>query len=351
MAIPMSGPVVLMNRTTSQGRRRLFLALAGLTALTGAMWMEVWGTRAHPLAHPSGLGGAGAPTEEEVVSPQPAAPAAAVLDASQRVAAAHSAGDDGLAIESYIALKPVVSENPDADSCDLRGAPIARAITAIKECQARYQTVRDYTCTFSKRERINGRLTPLHVLTMKVRTQPRSIYLRFRQPAAGREAIYIAGQNDGKLLAHDVGLNKLLAGTLRLEPTGSRAMEDNRHPITEAGIGPLLDTLETRWSAELGPSESVVVIRDDEKVENRRCTMIETTHPCRQSEFLFYRVRLFIDEQLGLPIHFEAYDWPRSPREPADLMEEYTYKDIKLNVGLSDRDFDVSNADYAFGRF
>ena len=229
--------------------------------------------------------------------------------------------------------------------------PSLGALASIEECQLRYRNIRDYTCTFSKRERIKGRLTPLHVLMMKVRTQPRSIYLKFRQPSPGREAIYIVGRNNGKVLAHDVGLNKLLAGTLRLEPTGGRAMEDCRHPISEAGIGPLLDTLQTRWSSELDPSESVVVFRDDQTVGTRRCTMIETTHPHQQPEFMFYRVRLFIDDELGLPIHFEAYDWPSSPQAPAEMVEEYTYSDLRLNVGLSDLDFDVSNGNYAFGRF
>ena len=153
-------------------------------------------------------------------------------------------------------------------------------------------------------------MTPLHVLTMKVRSEPRSIYLKFQQPSAGREAIYIAGRNNGKVLAHDVGLNRLLAGTLHLDPNGGRAMEDCRHPISEAGIGPLLKTLETRWASELDPSESVVIFRNDQTVGSRRCTMIETTHPQQQPEFLFYRVRLFIDDEIGLPIHFEAYDWP-----------------------------------------
>ena len=43
--------------------------------------------------------------------------------------------------------------------------PIARALRMIDECQARYEAVRDYVCTFSKRERINGRLTPPHVMS------------------------------------------------------------------------------------------------------------------------------------------------------------------------------------------
>ena len=229
--------------------------------------------------------------------------------------------------------------------------PIARALASIEKCQLRYRNVRDYTCTFSKRERIKGQLTPLNVLVMKARTRPRSIYLRFRQPSPGREAIYIVGCNGGKVLAHDVGLNKLLAGTVRLEPTGGRAMADCRHPISEAGIGPLLDTLQTRWSSELDPSESVVAFRDDQTVGTRRCTMIETTHPHQQPRFMFYRVRLFIDDELGLPIHFEAYDWPSSPQAPAEMVEDYTYGDLRLNVGLSDLDFDVSNGNYAFGRF
>ena len=104
-----------------------------------------------------------------------------------------------------------------------------------------------------------------------------------------------------------MGLNKLLAGTLCLDPTGGLAMLGCRHPISDAGIGPLLDTLQTRWSSELDPTESVVVFRDDKLVGTRRCTMIETTHPRQQPEFMFYRVRLFIDDELGLPIHFEAY--------------------------------------------
>lgn len=350
MSIPMNGPVLVMNRPTNRGRRRLFLGLVGLMALTWAVWVEVWGTGAHPPASSRGLGGSALPATKRagygrLFERRHASATGKIVVASNRDSA------EGRTIESYITLKPPASQRPAADCGAAGGISIARAIAAIEECQARYQAIHDYTCTFSKRERIKGQLTPLHVLAMKVRTRPSSIYIRFRQPAAGREAIYIAGQNDGKVLAHDVGLNKLLAGTLRLEPTGSRAMEDNRHPITQAGIGPLLHTLETRWSSELDPSESVVVIREDEKVRGRGCQMIETTHPCRDSEYMFYRVRLFIDHQLGLPIHFEAYDWPSSPKVPAELMEEYSYEDLKINVGLSDRDFDVSNADYAFGRF
>jgi hypothetical protein len=186
---------------------------------------------------------------------------------------------------------------------------------------------------------------------MKVRNHPQSIYLKFQQPAAGREAIYIVGQNSGKLLAHDVGLNKLLAGTLRLDPTCERAMEDCRHPITEAGIGPLLHTLHNRWSRELDPSEAIVRFREGERVDPRPCSMIEVTHPQQRDDYMFFQVRVFIDSQVGLPIRFQGYDWPKPGQSDPDLVEEYTYANLKLNVGLGAHDFDVSNAAYDFGRF
>ncbi len=187
-------------------------------------------------------------------------------------------------------------------------------------------------------------------MAMKVRTKPQSIYLKFQQPAHGREAIYIAGRHGGKVLAHDVGFNKLLAGTLALEPTSSRTMTECRHPITEAGIGPLLDTISKRRALELNPRETVVNFANM-LVGEQHCLMIETTHPEKRPDFMFYRVRLYIDKELALPIRFEAYDWPKRRGTEPDLAEEYTYSDLKLNVGLSDLDFDVANAAYSFGRF
>ena len=246
-----------------------------------------------------------------------------------------------------VALKPVA----ESKAARLPEAPIIRALREIDECQARHEMVRDYVCTFSKRERINGRLTTPHVMAMKVRNHPRSVYLKFRRPAAGREAIYIEGRNDGKVLAHEVGLKRLLAGTLSMEPNCDMAMEECRHPITQAGIGPLLDTIEARWSSELDPSESLVNFRDGQLVDSRPCMLIETTHPRHEPHFLFYQVRVYIDKEHGLPVRFEAYDWPTCPQAAPALVEEYTYTDLKLNVGLGDVDFDISNAAYAFGRF
>lgn len=229
--------------------------------------------------------------------------------------------------------------------------PITQAKRMIAESRQRYAKLHDYTCTFFKRERIDGRMTPQYVMQMKARTRPSSIYFRFARPNSGREAIYVAGKNGGRVIVHDVGLGKLIAGTLNLDPRSSRAMEDNRHPITEAGLGHLIDTVSQRWGAEMKPGETRVTITPNARVGDRLCTLIESIHPQRQANYLFHKVKLYIDSENGLPIRFEAYDWPRRNGGQAELVEEYTYANLRIDVGLSERDFDPGNNQYSFGRF
>ena len=49
-----------------------------------------------------------------------------------------------------------------------------------------------------------------------------------------------------------------------------------------------------------------------------------------------------------MPIRYEAYDWPTSAGGPPQLIEEYTYINLQLNVGLQDEDFSQSNPKYDF---
>jgi outer membrane lipoprotein-sorting protein len=229
--------------------------------------------------------------------------------------------------------------------------PVAMAKQAIADCQKRFAHVRDYTCTFLKRERIEGQLTSQHVMGMKARTTPASVYFKFQKPNKGREAIFVTGRNKGKVVAHDVGFGKFLAGTMHLDPRGTMAMEECRHPITEAGIGSLIELVAKHWASELSPEESVLSFHPNMRIGNHACTMIESAHLSQRPNFLFHKVRLYIDLEHGLPIRFEAYDWPKHPGAAAELIEEYTYLDLRVNVGLTDHDFDPNNKSYSFGRF
>ena len=247
----------------------------------------------------------------------------------------------------HLAIAPA----PAARSAEVE--VIAHAKRIVADCRDRYARIRDYTCSFIKSEQLDcGRTTPRYVMTMKARVEPESFYFKFRGPKkAGREAIFVAGNHGGRALVHDVGLGKLLAGTLELDPHGSRAMEDCRHPITDAGLGHLITTIAERWEAEMSPGETRVTIQPDASAAGRPCTMIQSTHTEHRPDFLFHTVRVYVDREHILPIRFEAFAWPRHPTAPPELVEDYTFQDLRLDVGLSDHDFDPGNRAYSFGRF
>lgn len=261
-----------------------------------------------------------------------------------KVAEANKDGQRLLDRSSSVHAAPSVSGHVEAD-------PIARARQVIAQCKAKFSTVEDYTCTFYKRERVDGKLYTPHVMTMKARTKPESLYFKFLQPNRGREAIFIQGRNNNKIVAHDVGLGRVVAGTMHLDPKGGMAMEENRHPVTEAGLGSMIDLVKERWDSELHPGESVLLFHPMAKVGDRHCLMVESIHPKRSPDFLFHKVKLYVDKELGLPIRFEAYDWPKHTGVEPELIEEYTYMNMKINTGLKEIDFDPSNRLYSYGRF
>jgi len=286
-------------------------------------------------------------TPAKAVTSEPSAPASTGPAGPPAAAANRVAMTTGRSA-SRATVKPDLSAKPGTAASAASTSdenPIDRAIRTITECQTKFHSVSDYTCIFYKRERINRHLTPQFVMAMKERTKPKSIYFKFETPHRGREAIYVEGRNQGKILAHDVGITKFLAGTMEFEPTCARAMEENRHPISQAGIGALIETVARRWISELSPDESVVSFDPEMMIGERPCLMIESIHPVRQPQFLF------VDSELKLPIRFEAYDWPRHQGAIAELVEEYSYANLMLNVGLGDEDFDAANRQYSFGRF
>ena len=228
--------------------------------------------------------------------------------------------------------------------------PLTPAIRWAKEGIDDIRQIQDYTCTFVKRERIDGELLEHQFITMKVRHEPFSVYMNFLKPSKlkGQEVIYIRGQNDGKIWAHTTGIKHKLFGTVSLAPTSVLAMKDNRYPITEVGLLNMVQRLIEVGEHDSQYGECDVEIFKETKINDRSCTCIQVVHPVPRREFTFNIARIYVDEELNLPLRFEAYDWPREPGGEPRLTEEYTYLNLQLNNGFTDTDFDINNAAYQF---
>jgi outer membrane lipoprotein-sorting protein len=244
---------------------------------------------------------------------------------------------------------PGASNAPAATKAE--AGSLDKPLDLARAAKEKFQSIRDYTCMFIKQERIGGQLQPEEYMVMKARVRPFSVYLKWQKPFEGREAIYVHGQYDGKLMVHSTGVEKVVGGTVALNPKGETAMENSRHAITEAGIGNLVDQLVSRWEAERKLGQTKVELRDV-KVDGRPCVCVKTQHPNDPRQYAYHRSRVFFDKEHWLPIRFEGYDWPKRGSAPdGDLVEVYTYRDLMFNVSLTATDFSIDNPNYSFGRF
>jgi hypothetical protein len=222
-------------------------------------------------------------------------------------------------------------------------SPMDAPLRLIREAQQAYQNVRDYTCLLIKRERMNGRLPPENVIEMKVRTQPFSIYLRWLQPRneAGQEVCYVAGKNNGQMRVHPKGVLGSVAGFISLDPNDPRARQTSKRSITEAGIGNMIERFARAWEHERSLNLTSQVHVAEYEYNHRRCTRVEILHPDNANgQFLYYRDIIYFDKETHLPIRLEFYDWPRQAGDPGQLVEIYSFANMRTNVGLGDDVFD-----------
>ena len=236
-------------------------------------------------------------------------------------------------------------------------ATIDPALLVARECLKYFQKeVVDYTAVMISQERVRGKLAVEEFNEVKIRNPrkigdadvPLSVYMKFLKPrkSAGREVIWVDGWNQGKLIAHEGGLLNLVR--VALKPTGKIAMNGKRYPITRIGIENLLVRIIEVAELERDYGECELKIDRSYKINGHKATVIEMIHPVRREHFHYHIAKIYIDDELNMPVGYEGYMWPKEEGGEAVLVERYFYNDIKLNVGLTDADFDPDNEAYDF---
>ena len=125
-------------------------------------------------------------------------------------------------------------------------------------------------------------------------------------------------------------------------------MRGQRYPITEVGIENLLLKLIERGGKARKVPGVQCDFRTGAKVRDRVCTVIQVTQPQPGPGHEFNMAQVFLDDELNLPIRYVAYDFPPAGQARGPVLEEYTYLNLEVNVGLTDADFDPNNAKYNF---
>ena len=170
------------------------------------------------------------------------------------------------------------------------------------------------------------------------------MFLEFLGPpkVRGRKVLFVAGENDNKMLARNGG-KRFNYVIVKLDPMGEAAMKESLVPITEMGLENmtrmLMRLLKDNIQHDPSGANSRLAFYRNAKVNQRTCTRISVKHPDPSPELGFSSADVYVDDELHVPIRLEAYAWPVRPNGPSQLLFEYTYEDLEINVGLTSAEF------------
>ena len=225
------------------------------------------------------------------------------------------------------AAPTVVTLPAHANKVDLLGIWIAAARETITR-------VGDYQGTFTKRERIDGVLQDEQAATIKVRSQPFSVFVKFVAPraVAGKEGCYVSGRHNGKMKAKSSGALALV-GYVTMDPRDPKVLHGTRHSITEAGIGNLIERLASAQAQAKAAGRVADVTYAEALFHGRACVRLEATDAGADGIHYRHRTAICFDKGTNLPVRYEAYD------RDGDLVEAFSYTDLHFNIGLTDAAF------------
>ena len=224
------------------------------------------------------------------------------------------------------------------------------------------QTLDDYTADFIKQELdTSGNLSGVSEISMKVQTRvrgdrddaPMRVYLRFNAPEKvnGREVLWAEDMNNGKLAVHEVGL-LLGLKIIWLDPEGPLAMQGQRYPIGEIGLVKLTEKLIERGEKDRNNADISVSVGTDPNDETGMLQLIQIRRakPSGEEDD-FSLAEVVFDTERELILGYRSFGWPEEAEGVPPLLESYRYQNVKTNVGLTEKDFQTDNEEYAFPAF
>ena len=179
---------------------------------------------------------------------------------------------------------------------------------------------------------------------MKFRAKPFSVYFLYRGGSAdGRQAIYVDGRYDNKLVVKEAnGIGSYVPGGVHLRLSDPRVVAENRYPVTHVGIANLLETTIRDWEKEskVAGDEVDVQFFPNARLKDLPCQAVQVKHLKKVGDLKYHMNRVYFDKETKLPVRAERYGWPERPGDKPPLLEEYRYTNLQTNVKLTDADFD-----------
>jgi outer membrane lipoprotein-sorting protein len=212
----------------------------------------------------------------------------------------------------------------------------------IKSMQKAHDGISDYVTVLHQKQRFGDELSPEERILLKFK-KPFSVYMKWLDGKdQGREIIFIEGANDGKMWIHNGSFPDI---TFCLAPETCKSLSNGRHTVQEAGFGYIADRIARDIArAKSRPLDKVSCWDYGQRQvlgEPSRCFEL-VTPPRKESGYYGHRAYICQSMRTGLLNKITVWDFRKL------LVEDFGFEKTKVNVGLTEKDFDPDNPDYGF---
>ena len=137
-----------------------------------------------------------------------------------------------------------VSRKPEIPAPQPAAATVAPTTRVVTEARSALDTMTSYQLSLKRQERVGGELLPAEDLIMSIHRRPKAARLTWADgPHRGREVLYRSDEPGG-LMHVNMADSKIPIPRLALAPDSPLVMKNSRHPITEAGLDPIIASME-----------------------------------------------------------------------------------------------------------
>lgn len=247
----------------------------------------------------------------------------------------------------------VMAEEPvhaDPFETVLRRDPLAGMIEARAQ---HLRSVIDYECVMSKQELLPSGMSEEQEIKVKFRHTPYSVYMEWqRNPDLASRVIYVKGRwtntnaaapdEREQAIAQPGVIARIFVKSVKQPIHGRLARKSSRRFIDEFGFEKTLDRLiKVSEAAKLRGDLTLDYLGKSQF--NGRLVWVIRRHLPYSGEGGLYPDRtaeILIDQTLRLPV--AVYCYSDVDQKPHHLIAKYEYRGIRMQVGLTEKDFDPS---------
>jgi hypothetical protein len=204
----------------------------------------------------------------------------------------------------------------------------------------RYGELKDYTAIMYKQERLGKKLQGVETIALKYREKPKSIYMKWIDgPWKGREVLYNESLSKTDVRVRESGFLGVIP--IWIDYNNPIAQRGSNHPAVEIGLKFMLELNLRDYKRSFAAGELRRKDHGIQEVDGHKVYVMENILPRDQKKgYYCYRVFQYMDYLYSLEPRIDVYNWDD------ELQESFTYTKLKIDAGLTEKDFDPKNPEY-----